>query len=306
MLKTMRNIRFLSLAIVGLLCCVLLSTSVMAQRTNDEEDAKPIEKPEDMDLVAVGIIKAIPKPDEIQLQNGTIYVLDNIRVPAHYENLTTEYLRNTLIGKEVGIFMNPASKDTRIDRFGNKIGHAVTAETGWVQAGLVSQGLAYAYSIPASRVLVPVLYKYEELARKADAGLWKNPLYTLRTRETIGSTVGSFQVYEDIIDDVRPRGDYVSVVFGKEVPSVFSALIKRSGNVDFNRLLTTNIVGQRVRIHGWVENNNGIMIQISHPEQMELLGLEKSPRQRIDCSQGDSETRKACMASRRPPAKEEE
>lgn len=282
------------LLVCGLFAFSCISSGALAQKK--EEVYADFSSPESLELVAVGTVRDIPKPDEIILTDGKTYILDNIRVPAHYENLALEYLKRILIGKEVGIFMNPHSKDSRVDQSGHKIGHVMTSGAAWVQANLIAQGLAYAFSQPESNVLIPALYKHEEQARKANAGFWQNPLYAIRNRETIENAIGSFQVFEDVVDDVRTRGDYVSIIFGKEIPSALSLLIKKDTGGGTS-VPVANLVKERIRVHGWVENNNGAIMYITHPEQIEILNPAKAPKRLPDCTTGSVEERRSCKSA---------
>lgn len=294
----MRHIIFLSLALCGFLVFSLASSAAFANKS--DAPPKVFTSPEELELVAVGIVKEIPTPHKILLQDGTTYVLDNIRVPAQYEALAIGYLKSILIGKEIGVFMNPNSKETRVDQSGNKIGHVMTAEAGWVQASLITQGLAYAFSQRESNVLTTELYKYEEMARRTNAGFWQNPLYAVRTRETIKDAVGSYQVFEDVVDDIRSRGEYASLIFGKEIPADFSVLIRKDES-DRATVPLGNLHKARIRVHGWVENNNGTIMHVNHAEQIEVLN-HKPQKKTPECLTGDLQARRTCMTQRRETA----
>lgn len=228
--------------------------------------------PEDLELVAIGTVKAVPKSDQIVFNDGKSYAIDNIRVPVHMEQTVREYLAKFLIGKKVGMFVNEGLKNNHNDSFGNLLVHVMTEDGNWVQANLVSMGYAWVFTPETSRDLVKPLYQYEEMARRKKVGLWRIPENAVKYDNTITGTEGSFQIYEGVVKGFRVGNGYSYVNFGNNPATDFTILIKSSVSATLPKNFGDTVLGQRVRIRGWVEDISGPAIYMTHPEQLEILG----------------------------------
>jgi hypothetical protein len=233
--------------------------------------------PKDLELIAVGTIEEIVKADHIRLSDGKTYVLNNIRVPALMAPAVADYLNKNLLKKKAGIFVNPKTKAEQIDTEGNQLAHIMTEDAVWIQADMVSKGLAWADSTLISRDLVFPLYDFENLARKSKTGLWKYPEYAVRTNATIEQSTGSFQVFEGSIKNVRDMDPVFAYIGFGEDPTKDFTLVHES-NPDKNTFAPRasfdfkKLTNQSLRVRGWVESSDsGPMMHLTHPEQMEFL-----------------------------------
>lgn len=238
----------------------------------------PIETtPTDLDLVAVGTIVAIPRENIIKLDDGSIYKLENVRVPINYFPAVIEYLKRTLIGKKVGLYARDSNLVRKFDLSGNKLVQAVTADGTWVQADLVSHGMAWVSGSFYNRDLMIPLYKYEDAARAANLGLWADPQYTLKNEKTMTSkTYSSFQVYEGTVTSVAYASGYFFINFGANHDKDFTILMPRDvcwlfADAPGHNLDPRDWIGHKLRVRGWVEKNGGAMIRVTYPEQVQYL-----------------------------------
>lgn len=266
----------------------------MAQAKKDPDSVYKVVQttPEDLELVAVGTVKEMRKSDQIVLNNGKVYALDNIRVPVHYEQNAKDYLTKSLTGKQVGIFVNKALKNTHYDSIGNLLVHVMTDQAVWVQADLIMKGYAWAFSSPTSRDLVIPLYAYEEAARKNKSGLWRSAEDGIKYDGTIEGTEGSFQIYEGIVQAVRPGTGYMYINFGKDPTTDFTLLIKSSDAAFFPKRFEKDLPRSRIRVRGWVEENSGPSMHMTHPEQIQILGKDPLVIKLDPCKEGTKSSRK--------------
>jgi endonuclease YncB( thermonuclease family) len=161
----------------------------------------------------------------------------------------------------------------RIDRHGRHLAHLFLEDGTWVQASLLDQGMARVYSFVDNRTIVTTLLSYERAARAAGRGIWGDPWYAVRTVDEIGDDLDTFQLVEGRVlsaDRVNGRG-YLN--FGADWKTDFTLTLDRDAlrlfdgeGIDFEAL-----EGRRIRARGWVEYFNGAMIEITHPEQIEVL-----------------------------------
>ena len=248
---------------------------------------EPIQtKPQHLNFIEKVVIKDIVKSDLIETPTGSLLQLDGIRVPAYYEPLAIELLK-TLVGQEINIHARAERRlDEMIvkkDRFGNRIVHAVTAEKNiWLQELLVAEGLAWAFSTETSRDLALPLLAFEEQARVAKKGFWGNPLFIVRKHNAdIAKDINSFQIFEGEILNVVEKKIYIFFNFGADWKTDFTVRLPlknveafreegKKGKITFDKYK-----GAKVRVRGWVVDANGPMIELTHPEQWEII--EQAP-----------------------------
>ncbi|MBI1216580.1 MAG: hypothetical protein GC185_12280 [Alphaproteobacteria bacterium] len=239
--------------------------------------------PLDLKLIAVGTVVDVPRENLIKIDNGAVYHLENVRIPVNYFPVVIEYLKKELVGKKVGIYADENDYAKQFDDGAHKLGHVLTIDGTWVQADLVSQGLAWVDSSIDSRDLVEPLYKYEDAARKKKLGLWTDPQYMMKDSQTIQNTYGSFQVFQGTVRSVAVSKDYIFINFGDNYKKDFSIVMKRDVCRLFNIMnhnLDPRIWQNRIiRIRGWVERHNGPMIRLNYPEQVEYPETGNVPYQ---------------------------
>ena len=161
--------------------------------------------PTDLNLVDVGTIKEIRKSDMVILDNRRAYRLSNVRVPLHVEFDAMEYLRKQLMDRKVGIYTEKGSAEAEKDRYGNVYAHVLREDGEWLQAGMVSTGLSWAFSTENTRALAPTLLKYEKMAHNAKLGFWAREDYDIKKKYNIDQFANSYQIFEGRVGPVGAR-----------------------------------------------------------------------------------------------------
>lgn len=239
-------------------------------------------KPSDLELVDVGIVKEVLKSNAVQLDNKSVFVLENIRTPIHYERHARTFLESLVKGKQVGIYVNPTRPDEgRTDPAGNEMAHLVLEDGTWVQAALVAKGLSWVDSGEHNRDLTEPLYKHEIAARAGKQGFWVSPEYAVKNIHTIGGNTGTFQIFEGRVDKVGQKAEYdyihfiipsqtraMTLVFDRQNYKIFPSLRADPTRGGFTPYDLANV---QIRVRGWVELLYGVpMMRITHPEVMEF------------------------------------
>jgi len=223
----------------------------------------------DLTLIDTGAVREILKPDMLVLDGGRKYRLDNIRIPADNSQATLDELNNTLLRKTVHVYTVGAAVS---DRYGVPLVQAMRGDGGWVQGDMVSKGFAWAFSSGASRKMMLPLMRMEATARGKRRGFWSDPAYAVRTPDDVGERRDSFQVVEGKILDVTIKKDYAYLNFGGDWKKDFTINMQKKIRPLFGAGFTPEAwKGRKVRIRGWVESRNGPMIELTYPEQIELL-----------------------------------
>jgi hypothetical protein len=237
-------------------------------------------------LIDTGKVKDILKSDLILLDNNKRYKLDNIRVPPFEDAAAVKGLKHAWLDRKVNIYTYRNNSGETLDRYGVPLAHVVSDDASdvWMQAYMVSEGLAWAFSSETSRGMVPPLKKMEIDARTQQKGFWKNPVYAIKTPADAKAFINSFQLVEGTILDTSIKREYVFFNFGQDWKTDFTIrLPKKAWNqislalVDkkFNAFDAVAWVNRRVRVRGWIEDSNGPLIEVTHLEQIDILPQPK-------------------------------
>lgn len=153
------------------------------------------------------------------------------------------------------------------DRYGRALAHLFLADGTWVQQALLEAGLVHVYSFADNRTLVPTMLTHETTARAAARGLWQ-------TRPAVDHTaaatqVGSYGWVEGTVVDTAIVRGRAYLNFGADYRTDFTITVAPDNLATFASLDPYR--GQRVRVRGWLQSINGPMIEVTHPEQIEVL-----------------------------------
>lgn len=178
-------------------------------------------------------------------------------------------LGELVAGRTFHVYAGAASRD----RYGRVLGHLVGDDGLWIQGALVARGWARVYSFPDNRALVDKLLVAERAARMEQRGIWSHPFYRLRTPSDLDGEAGRFHVVEGRPRAASRRDGTVYLDFGNDWRSDFTLRFRPAARRAFERegLAPEALVGRALRVRGWVERRNGPMIDVTHPEQIELL-----------------------------------
>lgn len=161
----------------------------------------------------------------------------------------------------------------KMDRHGRILAHMERDDGLWVQGEMLRLGLARVYSFSDNRTGVGDLLTAERTARGKDRGIWANPFYRIRALSEAERHINSFQIVEGRIEDVaivRGRG-YLN--FGANWRTDFTISIAPKSVRLFRKegLNLEAMRGKTVRVRGWLKSFNGPMIEVTHPEQIEVI-----------------------------------
>ena len=161
----------------------------------------------------------------------------------------------------------------RIDRHGRTLAHLHDASGRWIQGEMLARGLARVWSLPDNRDLVAEMLALERRAREARLGLWADPFYRIRAPAEAARAIDTFQLVEGRITAsaiVRGRG-YLN--FGPDWRTDFTLSLDPPSVRLFEAegVSLDALEGRRVRIRGWIKSFNGPLIEVTHPEQIEVL-----------------------------------
>ena len=168
-----------------------------------------------------------------------------------------------------------------VDRHGRLLAHLADAGTGdWIQGAMLAKGMARVYTFADNRGAVPAMLALEQAARAARRGIWGLRFYAVRTPETVGRDIGSFQIVEGVVHAVAERKNTTFVNFAADWKTDFTIVVRGADRKAFRDagFSLADLAGKRVRVRGWVKSWNGPTIEATHPEQIETAGLGPAVR----------------------------
>jgi endonuclease YncB( thermonuclease family) len=185
---------------------------------------------------------------------------------------TKAKLEELAAGKRLRLFYGGQPRD----RHGRLLAHGYLPDGRWLQGELLRLGLVRTYTFADNRALIAEMLALEEQARAAGLGIWGDPSYRIRHPDEAAGLVDSFQLVQGRIEAaavVRGRG-YLN--FGPDWRTDFTVSLEPQVVRDFvaNGTPVETLAGHTVRARGWIESFNGPMIDVTHPEQIELLSAQ--------------------------------
>lgn len=168
---------------------------------------------------------------------------------------------------------------TAVDRYDRVLAHVFVAGADgdtWAQQAMVSQGLARVYSFPDNRQCLDLLLAAEGRARLGGLGIWRDPYYSVRAANAPGDLLaraGQYELIEGRVLLAEQSGGRVYLNFGRFWKEDFTAVIEAPALRLFGESGIDPLVleGALVRIRGWVDDRDGPRIEVTHPEQIEVL-----------------------------------
>jgi endonuclease YncB( thermonuclease family) len=224
-----------------------------------------------------GVVSAVIDGDTLRLADGRSLRLAGIIAPKGDEpfaDVARSALARMVLGRRVAL----AFAQRRLDRHGRLLAQvwltgADAAPQDWVQGRLLGDGLTRVATTADQREMAAEMLRIEAAARFARRGLWADPAYSVRTADGAAGDLDSFQIFEGrpLAAAVRRGRGYLN--FGPDYRTDFTL----GFDADALRLLEESDIalqsfeGVRLRVRGWVRWFNGPFIDVTHPEQIEVL-----------------------------------
>jgi endonuclease YncB( thermonuclease family) len=211
--------------------------------------------------------------DRLELADGRSVRLAGIRVPkmiAGPPEQAEAALARLVADRAVRLGTTPAP----LDRYGDLVAQVERADGLWLQGALLERGLAQVQTGPDEVARAAAMLALEQAARAARRGLWRQPAFAPRPADQLADAVGSFQIVQGRVLRVAPTDHYVYLNFGRDWWSDFTLRLRRAElDAGFQRspVDVLALAGRRVEVRGFVLDAGGPLIELSHPEQIQVL-----------------------------------
>ena len=215
--------------------------------------------------------------DLARLSDGRAVRLAGIRVPAAgaeqaeaepFAGQARAELSRLLDGQAIRL----APADAPHDRYGRLVAHIERSDGLWLQGALLEQGLAQVQTRPGEAARAAEMLALEQSARAAGRGLWAEAAFMPQDPGALGDSTGRFRIVRGTVLRVAPIEGYVYLNFGADWRTDFTVRVRRTeleGALAGTDL--AGLAGRLVEVRGVVLQAGGPLIELSHPEQMQVL-----------------------------------
>jgi len=256
------------------LCGLLLSGAAAAQGAADRPSARPCEAAVSEDAIA-----AISARGELLLASGRTIRLLDMRLPADdaASGRALAWLRS-LAGRPVTV----AAPAGAADRWNRTAAHvALIDETPPLDVAgrLVDEGLGVVDAGGGRALCRPELLAREARARAGRVGHWAGEEHTpvaVRDLARLQTLVGRFALVEGVVRSVGERRERTYLNFGPDWKTDMTVTIpKRTWAAMQERgLSAAALKGRRVRARGVLEEWQGVAVEVTAADMLEVLGQE--------------------------------
>ncbi len=237
-------------------------------------------------VVQGGLVTEVVDGDTVLLDSGLSVRLIGTQAPKlalgreGFEDWPLAHeARNALAALALGKSVQLGYGGEEKDRYGRALAHLlVEGDDGqvWAQGAMIEAGWARVYSFPDNRKCLDQLFAGEARARQARLGIWADPYYSVRLADRpdeILERVGDYELVEGRVLLADKSGSRVYLNFGRFWKEDFTAVIEAPALRLFERDGFDPLVleGALVRIRGWVDERDGPRIEVTHPEQIEVV-----------------------------------
>jgi micrococcal nuclease len=222
-------------------------------------------------------VKEVLAGDLVRLSDGRAVRLAGIRVPAAgaeqagaapFAGQARAELSRLLDGQAIGLALAEALHD----RYGRLVAHIERSDGLWLQGALLEQGLAQVQTRPGEAARAAEMLALEQSARAAGRGLWAQAAFMPQDAGALRDSTGRFRIVRGRVLRVAPIEGYVYLNFGADWRADFTVRVRRTelegalAGTDLGGL-----AGRLVEVRGVVLQAGGPLIELSHPEQMQVL-----------------------------------
>ena len=170
-----------------------------------------------------------------------------------------------IAGRSVAIEGEPET-----DRWGRIVAEARLDDGRFVEDLLLAQGLARVMTTPRHRERAAEMLALEAAARAKGLGIWAHRYYAVRPPDGLDHESRQFEIVEGKLGQPDRHGSTLRLPFENADAELtldrMSLRLFAAQSID-----PADWAGRRVRLHGWVRWAGHPVIDVTHPEQVELL-----------------------------------
>jgi micrococcal nuclease len=250
----------------------------------------PAQACEALRMVPAGQVVAVTDGDTVVLDSGLVVRLIGTqapKLPLGREGFPTWPLAPEAKSALEALVLNKSVQlgygGEEVDRYDRALAHLFVSDGSddlvWAQLHMVQTGLARVYSFPDNRQCLDQLFAGEAQARAERLGIWADPYYSVRAAERpaeLAGLAGSYELIEGRVLLADRSGSRVYLNFGRIWKEDFTVVMEAPALRLFAQdgMDPLTLDGALIRVRGWVDDRDGPRIEVTHPEQIEVLARQ--------------------------------
>lgn len=154
----------------------------------------------------------------------------------------------------------------------NRIVAEASVDGQSLQEAMLRAGMAWVYTFTDTRKLAKRYYAAEAEAEKAGRGVWGQAEYAVLDAAKAEGHDGEFRLVRGVPTLVAIKdGERSYINFGDDWKTDFTLVIARADLKRFDRDWLESLKGKQIRVRGWLFTSGGPAMELTHPEQVEVL-----------------------------------
>jgi endonuclease YncB( thermonuclease family) len=227
-------------------------------------------------------VDAVIDGDTLQLADGAVLRLTGIEAPkrdlapndagmAALADAAQNALQALIDTKPVALRLDAGKRD----RYGRRLAQVFNSNGDWLQAALVLAGHARVRGDGRNRLGLATLLQLETSARANMQGLWRHPAFAVRRADDpkLARFAGSYQIIAGSVFGAAVMNGTGFINFSPDRATDLTLVLKKPALDLFARAMLDvgSLTGKTIRCRGWLDLYDGPRIEITHPEQIEVL-----------------------------------
>ncbi len=155
------------------------------------------------------------------------------------------------------------------DHYGRVLAHAYRADGQNIQASLIEQGLAIAFTTPPNDRKSPCYREHELRAQQLNLGIWSMPAYQLKTSFQLApSSHGFHRLKGRVTDQWEGRNKLTLLLDGRVRLKIYD-----DNRANFSGHMLQQLNGKMIEVRGWLKPRKGKhpwSMVLRHPDAMTL------------------------------------
>lgn len=227
-------------------------------------------------------VEAVPTAKTLLLENGQVVRLAAIQAPNRARHAQE---RNDTLAEQAHRWLEAQVRGDRVrveavsrtpDRHGRIVARVYDGEGRLLQAELLRAGMGWAYTFPDTRDMAAELLAAEREAEAAQRGVWAEPDYAVLEPDDAMPYRGEFRLVEGDVRSVNESKGRYYLNFGEDWKTDFTLMVSARDARRFEEGWLMGLAGKRVRVRGWLFRMNGPAMELTHPEQLEVIIMKKN------------------------------
>jgi hypothetical protein len=177
------------------------------------------------------------------------------------------------MGRMVRLYQTKKEGAGRTNRLGQMLAQVERDDGLWLQGALLYSGLATVMTSASNPESAKRMYAVEAEARKLKAGLWDDARWSVLDPGKAADFVNEYRIVEGRVFSTAMKNNTFYINFSRDWKTDFTVSVTSDKRFAFSKqgVNLMGLNGKNIRVRGWVRNYNGPLIEITHPEQIEVL-----------------------------------